>query len=140
MQFPGNYHRNGLRGKQKGIKQILVERGLWEVEYRIECPKSKGRLGWLPGRNCQQGQWQVELEARGQRVIFSPKFHCEMNPIDQYWGRDKWYTREFCECTLDGLRTTEPLALEYVPLQWIWPFLRPQEDHRCIHSHVLVRV
>ena len=33
------------------------------------------------------------LSRRGHRVIFIPKFHCELNPIERCWGQAKRYTR-----------------------------------------------
>ena len=52
----------------------------------------------------QKGRLQEELECRGWLVIFYPKFHCELNFIERYWCGCKWYARENCQYTLDGLR------------------------------------
>ena len=49
-----------------------------------------------------------------QRGTFNPKFHCELNPVKYYWCQAKWYTREPCDYTLEGLRKTVPLALAVV--------------------------
>lgn len=62
----------------------------------------------------QKGQLREELEARGQVVLFLPKFHCELNPIEPYWCQAKWYCRENCEYTISGLRDTVPKALASV--------------------------
>ena len=55
-----------------------------------------------------------EIENRGHLVGFLPKFHCELNWIKSYWGEAKRYARENCTYSLDGLRTTIPLALASV--------------------------
>ena len=43
--------------------------------------------------------------------LFLPKFHCELNWIERYWGAAKKYARNHCSYTLTGLRTIVPLAL-----------------------------
>jgi hypothetical protein len=52
----------------------------------------------------QKGSLQAALEAGNQEVIFYPKFHCELNFVEHYWCAAKWYTREHCDYTLNGLR------------------------------------
>ena len=57
------------------------------------------------------GRLQEELEPHGQLVIFYPTFHCELKYIERYWCGYKWYARENCQHTFDGLRATVPAAL-----------------------------
>lgn len=47
-------------------------------------------------------------------VIFYPKFHCELNFIERFWCAAKFYARENCKYSLDGLRETIPEALASV--------------------------
>jgi len=49
--------------------------------------------------------------AVGHEVIFYPKFHCELNFIERFWCAAKFYARENCKYSLDGLRSTIPEAL-----------------------------
>lgn len=70
----------------------------------------------------QQGILQETLTIRGHEVLFYPKFHCELNWIEYYWGASKRYARENCEYTLEGLRENVPLALLSVPSLLIQKF------------------
>ena len=39
---------------------------------------------------------EIGITARGHECIFYPKFHCELNYIEFFWGAVKRYTRENC--------------------------------------------
>jgi hypothetical protein len=58
---------------------------------------------------------QCEIEERIQQfpgneghyqAMYYPKFHCELNHIEYFWCHSKWYARENCDYTIDGLRKT----------------------------------
>ena len=50
------------------------------------------------------------------------RYHCELNPIERYWGAAKKYARRHCSYTIVGLRECVPIALsqtlEEAP-QWV---------------------
>jgi hypothetical protein len=89
-----------MKGWFKGMEQIIRERGLWpETGLLADCPKK-----CPPGReNCccrkllfnqpdfvsQKSELQEFVERRGHLCDFYPKYHCEMNFIEQYWGAAK---------------------------------------------------
>jgi hypothetical protein len=62
----------------------------------------------------QRGRLADELEALNQRVIFYPKFYCELNFIERFWCSAKFYARENCGYSLDALRKTVPEALHSI--------------------------
>ena len=43
--------------------------------------------------------------------LFLPKFHCELNWIERYWGAAKKYARKHCTYSLTALREIVPIAL-----------------------------
>ncbi|RPA94629.1 hypothetical protein L873DRAFT_1846536 [Choiromyces venosus 120613-1] len=51
MVYPENHSNNELRGKAKGLEQVLKERGLWKkcrsngFPFLLKCPTSNNRLG-----------------------------------------------------------------------------------------------
>lgn len=136
MIFSINHPNSQLRGKPKGIEQVLRERGLWREHrsdgfaFLLQCSTTNGRKGCDPKikNGCcaravlagerdfieQKGRLQEEIEASNQLVIFYPKFHCELNFIEKYWCAAKFYAREHCKYSLDGLRKTVPEALDSV--------------------------
>ena len=128
MSFPLNYYNPQLAGKPKGIKRVLKERGLWpDRGLVLECPTTLNRPGCDPNGGCcarrvlaaekdfqdQKGRLQ-EVEALGHRVLFYPKFHCELNFIERYWCRAKWFARENCGYNFEALKSTVPEALASV--------------------------
>ncbi|PKY54915.1 hypothetical protein RhiirA4_474000 [Rhizophagus irregularis] len=104
MNFSDNYHDKNLRGIPKGMKIILEERGLWP---------STGLKAY-----CEI------IEAKSHKVIFYPKFHCELNYIEMYWGVAKRYARQQCDYSWTGLQRVVPLALDSVPISHIRKYAR----------------
>ena len=56
----------------------------------------------------------MEVEAANHLIIFYPRSHCELNFIERFWCAAKWYAKENCEYSFDGLRQLVPVALESV--------------------------
>ena len=108
-----------------GIRQTLVERGLWPGRgLRLECGKgqhssdnsccARKLLGAQPDFASQRGYIQEKIEERGHLVMFYPKFHPELNFIEYFWAAAKRFARENCDYTIRGLRSTVHHALESV--------------------------
>lgn len=60
---------------------------------------------------------EQQCEAQGYKVIFLPKFHCELNFIEQCWGYAKRLYREYpLTTTEDDLIANAVRAVDDVPL------------------------
>ena len=149
MVFPDDYHDEALRGKAKGMKKILKERGLWQeglLKMCTMCNTNAGNRNMNAGNqnmnadNCSNtccAQRILELqpdfkaqkslleeiaEKEGQKIIFYPKFHCKFNYIEMYWGSAKHYTCENCDYTFRGLQKTVLKALDSISIELIRRF------------------
>jgi hypothetical protein len=140
MNFDNNHPQ--YPGQPKGIKQILFERDLLPAGLNVDCTACKKSRNCDPDRssrtNCclrrilaiqpdfrEQRSYIVEtVEEAGHLCIFYPKFHCELNFIEMYWGATKRYARDNCQYTWEGLKETVPVALDSVSLSLIRKFSR----------------
>ena len=71
----------------------------------------------------------------GHICIFLPKFHCELNFIEYFWGTVKRWLREHCDYSFETLKQNMPLALRSVPVELIrkwehctWRFIDAYSD------------
>ena len=130
MDFPN--------GEQKGIKVVLQERGLWRDKLRLDCGGSiihpqnnyccaRHVLGAETDFQAQVSLLEQTIIDAGHRVLFYPKFHCELNAIEYFWGAAKRYSRENWDYSFTSLRTTIPAALQSVPSTTIWRFFQKTE-------------
>jgi hypothetical protein len=110
-------------GVQKGIVSILKERGLWQAGLRLA--DARKLLQEQPDFQ-EQREWLEETAGRFEDCIidFYPKFHCEFNFIELYWGQAKRYTRRNCDYSFAGLQRAVPEALRSVPLSLIRKYAR----------------
>src|ERR1700683_4589422 len=105
--FPITYPT--IPGWFKGMEIIIREQGLWPANgLNAECHGCK----CMPSRtDCcchhlmftqpnfvsQKSQLKEYIMAHGHICDFYPKFHCELNFIEQYWGAIKycyWSTQQ----------------------------------------------
>src|SRR6266511_1861902 len=122
MVYPSNHPTN--LNEAKGIKAILSECGLCpSSKIRGKCKKCEpSGIGCCLKRILEQESdfqkqkslVQEVIEAAGHLCIFLPKFHCELNFIEFFWGAVPRNPREHCAYSYDGLRPTLPDALASV--------------------------
>ncbi|KZV98420.1 hypothetical protein EXIGLDRAFT_606991 [Exidia glandulosa HHB12029] len=98
LYFPDDHAT--MPGWFKGMREILKERGKWRPGMLAECEKFKcgeGKTNCCARRTlfnepdfaAQRSHLEEAFAARGHICDFYPKFHCELNFIEQYWGDAK---------------------------------------------------
>jgi hypothetical protein len=100
MIFPANHPKHP--NMPKGMKAVLIERGLFRAGLKMECKKPKCEpdatdccatriLSLQADFQEQKSLVQEVIEDAGHLCIFLPKFHCELNFIEFFWGAIKKY-------------------------------------------------
>ena len=125
--FPDDHP--AMPGWFKGMEQIIRERGLWpEDGLPAECPGfncPEGQVSCCCRRVLfnqadfvsQKSQLQELIESRGHICDFYPKYHCELNFIEQYWGAAKLRFRVSGRAsTINQLEKLMIKCLDDVPL------------------------
>jgi hypothetical protein len=105
LYFPNDHPK--YPGCFKGMAVLLQERGLdKESNLRFECPGFKCKPG-VTNCCCRRALYsqpdfvavesllETHCRSRGFQVMLLPKFHCELNFIEQCWGYAKRKYREF---------------------------------------------
>lgn len=114
-------------GKQKGLRTILEERGLFVPGMKLA--EARILLSSQPDFVGQKPLLVENVEEAGHSIIFYPKFHPEFNFIEMFWGSCKAFTRKHCDYSWKTLQTTVPMALNSVSLSRIRRFARKSERY-----------
>ena len=132
LYFPEDH--DSMPGWFKGMEVIIRERRLWPetgIKLPTQCPNFKcppGRVDCCcrrilflqPDFVGQKSQLEERIESRGHICDFYPKYHCELNFIEQYWGAAKARYRKSPRAkTAREMETTVKESLDSVPLSHI---------------------
>jgi hypothetical protein len=113
----------------KGMEVIIRERGLWLAGgllsqcTNFRCPPNKTDcccwrvLFEQPDFTDQKSCLQEFIKQRGHLCDFYPKYHCELNFIEQYWGAAKlrfWVMER--AATIEVMEANVRACLDDVPL------------------------
>ncbi|KAI0669136.1 hypothetical protein C8Q78DRAFT_1041816 [Trametes maxima] len=111
LYFPEGHPQAGVF---KGMTQILEERGFTDTAHLkaecegFKCPPGASRcctrriLFEQPDFRDVESLVETHCKARGFGVLFLPKFHCELNPIEQCWCAAKQVYREYPPSSLEA--------------------------------------
>lgn len=80
-----------LKGKSKGLRQIALELG-YELDPKLKLKELKNILLKHPAFR-PEINLQILAKKDGHKIVFLPKFHCELNPIEGIWCYLKQYIR-----------------------------------------------
>ena len=127
LYFPFDHPR--FPGKFKGMSVILEEQGLGHLaNLRFECPGFKCQDVTADCCCCRVLYNQPDLalvksvlehtcEELGVSVLFLPKFHCELNPIEMCWGYAKHLYRLKLESSHEDVLKLNTLeSIDAIPL------------------------
>ena len=116
-------------GVQKGLKTLLQQQGV-NTNGLLKDDMIK-IVAEMRDFKFQKTRVEETILNRGHRVMFIPKFHCELNPIERVWCHAKTYTRTHCDYTFLGVEKIIETALDLVTLNLIRKFFRKaREYHR----------
>jgi hypothetical protein len=112
------------KGEPKGLKQILLERGLLSKKQKMKKEVMIELLQAQPDFSAQKSLLQEWIERRGHAVCFLPKFHPEVSLIEMVWSAWKRNLRRTCDGTFESLREQVHIALQAIGLEEIRAYER----------------
>jgi transposase len=126
----GSVHEFYQNGVFIGMAKILEQRGLTTAaKLKAECKNFKCPTNATtccqrrvlynqPDFAEQESALEILCHSQGFEVIFLPKFHCELNFIEQCWGHSKRVYRQYPPSSKEeDLQKNLLSALESVPLE-----------------------
>jgi hypothetical protein len=130
------FMKDGQRVEQeigkKGLTTVLTERGMLQPGKRYTKAELQKLLAEQPDfaeANDRIPIVESFVAERGHKVIWLPRYHCELNFIELCWNRAKKFARRHCNFTLAGLREVVPRALHAVSLAEMRRFARLCRDY-----------
>jgi hypothetical protein len=90
---------------------------------------AKRILDQQPNFQAQKSLVQETIKGMGYICMFLPKYHCEINFIEYFWGTVKHYLQEHCDYSFATLKLNIPKALASVPVELIRKWMQTWTTH-----------
>ncbi|KAF8590727.1 hypothetical protein K439DRAFT_1611845 [Ramaria rubella] len=120
-------------GQQKGLEQTLKEHGFNVPRLKAKCSPVcpfESQQCCMACLLSQQDDFinqismlETIIKEAGHECIFLPKFHCELNPIEMYWGWIKYRYRQVPKKSFEDAKKAAFEALDSCPVDVIWQFI-----------------
>ena len=107
-------------GRAKGMKIVLQERGV-DVKG-LNAEKMRERLN-------QFDDFASQVTILEELLLYLPKYHCELNPIERNWCHAKRVSRQYVNGSIVRLRQVVPTSLESVTVEMMNKFFRTRRDY-----------
>ena len=114
-------------GSAKGLRTILSERGI--NTGTLKADDMRTILSNHEDFATEKTQVEHYVNGRGLQCYFLPKFHCELNRIEQVWGQSKAYCRAHTNFILVKLREILNPALDSVTVDLIRKHFRKAREY-----------
>lgn len=105
---------------QKGLVTALNERGISTVRddgKKLTVDELRDIMHKQPDFLNEPNVIESIIRARGHLCQFYPKFHCELSPIEPYWGAVKKFMRYYCSYSKELQKSILFAGLRSVCLQ-----------------------
>ena len=116
----GWYIKDGRRVVQKigkrGMRAVLEERGLVKPKEKKNADELADILSKQADFLEERPEVEIDVQNSGHFVLWNPKFHAELNPIEMKWAHLKAYTRSH---TKESMAATKQGVVEALK-QYKW--------------------
>lgn len=123
--------QRGHIGKNKGLRQILWERGLWAPPEKLTLGVARERLQQCEDFQSEPSALGKLLLDRGHVLLMSPKAHPELagKGIEYTWGKLKREFRRLNDCIARNLHDNVVKTFQYVGVGRVRRFARRTREY-----------
>lgn len=121
-----------IKAGAKGLHTILSERGINTTTLKADDMPII--LSCHDDLKNEKTQVEHHCFNEGYQVLYFPKFHCELNPIERVWGQSKRYCRAYTNYTLQKLREIVAPGLNSVSVDLMRKYFRKVREYEMAYG------